>query len=169
MQIYWHHGILNRWWSWSYIYCIAGHQACVQSWPFWEAFELYWKMHTEKSRKKLQEQFWLVPWSTFLVSVWVTLFLMEGLVLNYRKCGPKYATKYNLLCQYYGPFPVAPYTILANCIFTPLPRAIDCKHYWPISKFGFHLQPDQFKICTLLVKVNGKYWFPLWLPAYRKR
>ena len=49
----------------------------------------------------------------------------------------------------------APYTILANCIFTPLPRAIDCKQYWPISKFGFHLQPDQFKICTLLVRVHG--------------
>ena len=49
----------------------------------------------------------------------------------------------------------APYTILANCIFTPLPRAIDCKQYWPISKFGFHFQPDQFKICTLLVRVHG--------------
>ena len=58
---------------------------------------------------------------------------MEGLVLDHRKCGPKYATKYNLLCQYY-PSLKAPYTILANCIFTPLPPEVEFVH--PVSAGG---------------------------------
>ena len=104
-----HANILTTWIHLTYI-ALQGHQACLQSWPFWEAFEYKFVLEDakEKSHNKLHEQFWPVLCQLFLVSVWVTLLWMEGLVLDHRKCGPKYATKYNLLCQYYGPFPESP-------------------------------------------------------------
>ena len=41
---------------------LQGHQACLQSWPFWEAFEYKFVLEDvkEKSENKLHEQFWLV-------------------------------------------------------------------------------------------------------------
>ena len=154
-----HANILTTWIHLTYI-ALQGHQACLQSFYYFEKhlnMSLYWKMQKKSLTTSCMnsfDQFFV----NYFLSVcewhcsgwkdwcWTTENVGQNMQLN-------------TICfvNTMAPSLKAPYTILANCIFTPLPR--DCNHWLQsiLANFQIWLPPSARPVQNLHTFGEGSW------------
>ena len=154
MQIYWHHEVLTRWWSRS---CIAGTPSLSAKLTILRSIWIVLEYAKEKSHKKLHEQFWLFNAKYFLsVCEWHCSGWKDWCWTT-ENVGQNMQLIPICFVNTMAPSLKAPYTILANCIFTPLPR--DCNHWLQsiLANFQIWLLPSARPVQNLHTFGEGSW------------